>query len=56
MMIPNLIGLIVHIPLIIKLTRNYTDRRIKGKDIIPMLSYYEDIQREAQAAVLKGVD
>ena len=56
MMIPNLIGLIVHIPLIIKLTRNYTDRRIKGKDIIPMLSYDEDIQREAQAAVLKGVD
>lgn len=56
MMIPNLIGIIVHIPLIIKLTRNYTDRRIKGKDIAPMLSYDADIQREARAAVLKGVD
>ena len=31
MMIPNLIGLLVLAPLIIKLTRNYTERRIKGK-------------------------
>ncbi|MCR5178069.1 MAG: sodium:alanine symporter family protein [Lachnospiraceae bacterium] len=56
MMIPNLIGLIVHIPLIIKLTRNYTDRRIRGKDIAPILSFDPDIQHEAQAAVQRGLD
>lgn len=56
MMIPNLIGLIVHVPLLIKLTRNYTDRRIRGKDIAPILSYNPDIQKEAMAAVLKGMD
>ncbi len=54
MMIPNLIGLIVQIPLIIKLTRNYVDRRIGGKDIEPILSFDKDIQTEAQRAVSKG--
>ena len=56
MMIPNLIGLIVHIPLIIKITRNYANRRIRGKDITPILSFDPDIQREAQAAVSRGID
>lgn len=56
MMIPNLIGLIVQIPLIIRLTRNYIDRRLKGKDIEPLLSYDPDIQRDAAKAVAKGMD
>ncbi len=56
MMIPNLIGLLVQVPLIIKLTRNYIDRRVKGKDVEPILSYDPDIQREAAKAVMKGVD
>ena len=56
MMIPNLIGLIVHIPLIINLTRNYIDRRIKGKDVTPMLSFDKDIQRDAERAIKKGMD
>ena len=56
MMIPNLIGLIVHVPFLIRLTKNYTDRRIRGKDIAPMLSFDPDIQKDAQAAVLKGAD
>lgn len=55
MMIPNLIGLIVQTPLIIKLTRNYKDRKIKGKDIAPMLSYNRDIQAEAEKAVRSGI-
>ncbi|MBR6238017.1 MAG: sodium:alanine symporter family protein [Lachnospiraceae bacterium] len=54
MMIPNLIGLLAQIPLIIKLTRNYVERRIKGKDIRPLLSYDVDIQREAIKAIEKG--
>ncbi len=56
MMIPNLIGLVAQIPLIIKLTRNYIDRRIKGKEITPILSYDPDIQRDALRAVQKGAD
>jgi AGCS family alanine or glycine:cation symporter len=56
MMIPNLIGILTQIPLIIKLTRNYIDRRLKGKEIIPMLSFDRDIQREAEKAVIKGLD
>ena len=54
MMIPNLIGLLAMTPLIIKLTRNYVDRRIRGKDIEPMVSYNSDIQKEAIRAIKKG--
>ena len=56
MMIPNLIGLLVQIPLIIKLTGNYVDRRVRGKDVRPMLSYDPDIQVEAMRAINKGMD
>ena len=56
MMIPNLIGIIVQTPLIVRLTRNYIERRIKGKDIEPMLSFDRDIQRDAVKAVRRGMD
>jgi AGCS family alanine or glycine:cation symporter len=56
MMIPNLIGLLAQIPLIIKLTHNYADRKIRGRDMEPMLSYDPDIQAEACRAVLNGLD
>jgi AGCS family alanine or glycine:cation symporter len=56
MMIPNLIGILVQTPLLIKLTKNYVDRRIKGKDTEPMLSYDRDIQRDAIRAIRKGAD
>ena len=56
MMIPNLIGLVVQIPLIIKLTKNYTDRKIKGKEVEAILSYDADIQKDSLKAVLKGAD
>ena len=54
MMIPNLIGVITLSPLIIKLTRNYVDRRIRGKDVEPILSFNPDIQTDAVRAVKKG--
>lgn len=54
MMIPNLIGVLTLTPLTVKLTRNYIDRRIKGKDVEPMLSFDPDLQREAIKAVQKG--
>ena len=56
MMIPNLIGVITMTPLIIKLTQNYIDRKIKGKDIQPLLSFDPDIQIEAEKAVKRGLD
>ncbi|WP_044958435.1 alanine/glycine:cation symporter family protein [Butyrivibrio sp. WCD2001] len=54
MMIPNLIGVLVLSPLVVKLTRNYADRRVRGKDVAPMLSYNRDIQSEAIRAINKG--
>ena len=49
MMIPNLIGVVVLCPLVVKITKSYVDRRIKKKDIKPILSYDPDIQAEAEA-------
>jgi len=46
MMIPNLIGVVALCPLVAKLTKNYVDRKIKGKDVAPMLSYDEAICEE----------
>ena len=44
MMIPNLIGVVVLFPLIMKITRNYVDRKIKKKDVEPILSYDPEIE------------
>ena len=54
MMIPNLIGVLFMLPLVVKITNNYIDRKIKKKDVKPILSYDEAIQAEAEAAVLAG--
>lgn len=50
MMIPNLIGVISLCPLVVKITKNYTDRHFKGKHIDPMLSYDESIAKESHSA------
>ncbi len=39
MMIPNLIGVVALFPLVIKITKNYVRRKIKGEDIEPLISY-----------------
>ena len=49
MMVPNLIGVVALFPLVMKLTQNYVDRKIKGKDVAPMLSYDALIQKEMEA-------
>ena len=49
MMIPNLIGVVALLPLVLKITKNYVDRKIKGKDSAPMLSYDPALQAEAEA-------
>ena len=42
MMIPNLIGVICLSGLVCKITKNYIDRNVKGKDVKPMLSVFDD--------------
>ncbi|MBQ8978323.1 MAG: alanine:cation symporter family protein, partial [Oscillospiraceae bacterium] len=47
MMIPNLIGVLSMAPLVRKITKNYIDRRIKGKtDVRPMLSFFPETEEE----------
>lgn len=48
MMIPNLIGVLVLSPIVMKCTKNYVDRRIRGKKVKPMLSMFPDIQAEQE--------
>jgi AGCS family alanine or glycine:cation symporter len=44
MAIPNLIGVLALSGTVMKITRNYVDRKIKGKDVKPMLSAVDEIQ------------
>lgn len=54
MMIPNLIGVISLSPIVVRITRNYVERKIIGRDIAPLLSYDEEIQAEMAQAVKEG--
>ena len=49
MMIPNLIGVVALFPLVMKITQNYVNRKIKGKAEKPILSYDEKIQAEMES-------
>ncbi|MCM1275704.1 MAG: alanine:cation symporter family protein [Lachnospiraceae bacterium] len=46
MMVPNLIGVLACLPMVVKITKNYVDRRIKKLDVEPLLSYDPAIQAE----------
>ena len=46
MAIPNLIGVLTLSPIVMKITKNYVDRRIRGLDVEPMLSAFPEIQAE----------
>ena len=54
MMIPNLIGVLVLSPLVMKCTKNYVDRKLHGKKERPMLSMFPDIQEIQEKAVLNA--
>lgn len=54
MMIPNLVGVVSLSPVVVKITRNYINRRIKGQAEEPVLSYDPEIQKEAAKAVAEG--
>ncbi len=51
MMFPNLIAVVILCPLVAKITKNYVDRRIRKKDVKPILSYDETLQAEAEAHI-----
>ena len=52
MMIPNLIGVLSLSTLVMKITKNYVDRRIRKKEgIKPMLSFDNEIQLMQEAAL-----
>ena len=44
MMMPNLVGVVALSPMVVKITRNYVNRKLKGKDEEPVLSYDPEIQ------------
>ena len=56
MMLPNLIGVLVLSPIVYRCTKNYVDRHFRKKDVEPMLSMYEDIQKEHAEAVKNGAE
>ena len=56
MAIPNLIGVICCSGIVVKLTKNYVDRKIKKKtDIKPIYSAFDDIQKMQEEADRKSV-
>ena len=50
MMFPNLIAVIALSPLVAKITKNYIDRKLRGKDVSPLLSYDPSIQADVEKA------
>ena len=46
MAMPNLIGVLCLSPLVMRITKNYVDRVIRGKDVAPILSVFPDINEE----------
>lgn len=52
MMIPNLIGVLALSPVVMKITQNFVDRKIKKKNVVPVLSSIPEIQEEYSKAVM----
>ena len=52
MMIPNLIGVLVLSPVVVKITRNYL-RRAKGEDIAPIYNFDPEVQAAEEARELE---
>ena len=49
MSLPNLIGVIFLSGTVVKITKNYLNRKVRGSNEKPMLSAFENIQAEAEA-------
>ena len=48
MMVPNLIGVVALSPLVVKITKNYADRKFGNKAVKPMYSVFPDLQKAAE--------
>ena len=55
MAIPNLIGVVALSPIVMQITKNYVDRRIRGEKVEPMLSAFPEIQKEMAGHVTEDV-
>ena len=53
-MIPNLIGVLTLSPLVMKITQNYVNRKIKGSKEEPIISFDAKIQKEQAAKAARG--
>ncbi|MFI3226229.1 MAG: alanine/glycine:cation symporter family protein [Clostridia bacterium] len=53
MAIPNLIGVVALSPLVLKITKNYVDRNLKGLKVAPMLNADAKIQKAEAEALAK---
>ena len=51
MAIPNLIGVVALSGMVRRITRNYIDRRLHGRDIEPMYSAFPEVQKEQEKTV-----
>ena len=51
MAIPNLIGVLTLSGTVMAITNNYAKRKFKGQSEKPMLSFFEDIQKEQEKAL-----
>lgn len=54
MMIPNLIGILVLSPTVVKILNNYINRRLKGSNEAPIISYDENIQKMQEKKLAAG--
>lgn len=54
MMVPNLIGVLALSPTVARITKNYVDRRIKGKKEEPIISFDPEIQKVQAAKIARG--
>ena len=54
MAIPNLIGVLALSGTVMKITKNYVDRKLRGRDVKPMLSAIEEIQEIHEKEISKG--
>lgn len=55
MMVPNLVAVLLLSPLVFRITRNYVNRKIKGKDEVPMYSFDPDIQAAAEKSASEDI-
>ena len=51
MAMPNLIGVLTLSPIVMRITKNYVDRRMRHLDVEPMLSAFGDVQAEEEEGI-----